>query len=112
MNWTLQLEEHYELNVGLLGELQVNQRLVEKGWHPVRLDTAQMAVNHRDRVLIQVKTTLGEDHSHTGHLGLNRPPFFVQRYKLQNSTSEESNLPEYNHPKIFENTTTERPSDF
>ncbi len=30
-------------NVGLLGELQVEQRLVEMGWHPVRLDTGRMA---------------------------------------------------------------------
>ena len=64
------------LNVGLLGELQVEIRLVEEGWHPVRLDTAQMAVNadlfavrRRDRVAIQVKTTKGEGHSHAGFLG-------------------------------------------
>lgn len=51
-------------NVGLLGELQVEQRLVENAWHPVRLDTAQMASNadllaidRRQRVAIQVKTT-------------------------------------------------------
>ncbi|MGD0521021.1 MAG: hypothetical protein ABSA48_07175 [Terracidiphilus sp.] len=55
-----------ELNprVGLLGELEVEMRLVQKGWHPVRLDTAQMAsnadllaVNRKLRVSIQVKTT-------------------------------------------------------
>lgn len=64
------------LNVGLLGELQVEMRLVEEGWHPVRLDTAQMAVNadlfavkRRDRAAIQVKTTNGTGHSHAGHLG-------------------------------------------
>lgn len=64
------------LNVGLLGELQVEMRLVEEGWHPVRLDTAQMAVNadlfavrKRDRVAIQVKTTKGTGHSHAGFLG-------------------------------------------
>ena len=50
-------------NVGLLGELQVEQRLVEEGWHPVRLDTGRMAsnadllaVNRQHRVSIQVNT--------------------------------------------------------
>lgn len=64
------------LNVGLLGELQVEMRLVEEGWHPVRLDTAQMAVNadlfavrKSDRIAIQVKTTKGTGHSHAGFLG-------------------------------------------
>jgi hypothetical protein len=59
------------MNVGLLGELQVEERLVENGWHPIRLDTAQMAsnadllaLNSRQRVSIQVKTTNGSDHSH------------------------------------------------
>lgn len=52
--------------VGLLGELEVELRLVQEGWHPVRLDTAQMASNadliaidDRHRVSIQVKTTDG-----------------------------------------------------
>ena len=31
--------------VGRLGELLVEQQLIERGWHPVRLDTAQMASN-------------------------------------------------------------------
>src|SRR5262245_12696609 len=60
-----------EVNVGRLGELQVEERLVENGWHPIRFDTAQMAsnadllaVNSRQRVFIQVKTTNGNDHSH------------------------------------------------
>ncbi len=64
------------VNVGLLGELQVETRLVEQGWHPVRLDTAQMAVNAdlfavkgRKRVALQVKSTKGTDHSHAGFLG-------------------------------------------
>jgi hypothetical protein len=64
------------INVGLLGELQVEQRLVEEGWHPVRLDTAQMAINadlfavkQRLRVAIQVKTTKATGHSHAGFIG-------------------------------------------
>jgi len=51
-------------NLGLLGELRVEAALVEHGWHPVRLDTAQMAsnadlfaINREKRVSIQVKTT-------------------------------------------------------
>lgn len=60
------LQETDELNprIGLLGELEVEMQLVERGWHPVRLDTAQMAsnadllaVNRQLRVSIQVKTT-------------------------------------------------------
>jgi hypothetical protein len=60
------------MNVGLLGELQVEQQLVERGWHPVRLDTGRMAanadllaINRRRRVAIQVKTTAGSGHSHS-----------------------------------------------
>jgi hypothetical protein len=63
------------MNTGLLGELQVEERLVENGWHPIRLDTAQMAsnadllaINRRQRVSIQVKTTNGSDHSHADAL--------------------------------------------
>lgn len=63
--------------IGLLGELQVEQRLVEQGWHPVRLDTAQMAsnadlmaVNREHRVSIQVKTTdAAKQHRHSQWLG-------------------------------------------
>ena len=51
-------------SIGLLGELDVERRLVQEGWHPVRLDTAQMASNadllavkREKRVAIQVKTT-------------------------------------------------------
>lgn len=66
-----------EENTGLLGELQVEQRLVENGWHPVRLDTAQMAsnadllaINKKHRVSIQVKTTNSvKKHSHRDCLG-------------------------------------------
>jgi hypothetical protein len=53
--------------VGLLGELAVEMQIVRHGWHPVRLDTAQMAsnadliaVNKKLRVAIQVKTTNAE----------------------------------------------------
>ena len=63
-------------NVGLLGELQVEQRLVENGWHPVRLDTGSMAsnadlmaINKRHRVSLQVKTTTGKGHRHSHSLG-------------------------------------------
>jgi hypothetical protein len=64
-------------NVGLLGELQVEQRLVESGWHPVRLDTGSMAANadllamdRRKRVSIQVKSTdASSGHSHAHCLG-------------------------------------------
>lgn len=50
--------------VGLLGELEVELRLAIECWHPVRLDTAQMAsnadllaVNRHRRIAIQVKTS-------------------------------------------------------
>lgn len=53
--------------IGLLGELAVEMQLVQRGWHPVRLDTAQMAsnadliaVNRQHRISIQVKTTNAE----------------------------------------------------
>ena len=36
---------HLGKMVGRLGELLVEQQLLERGWHPVRLDTAQMASN-------------------------------------------------------------------
>lgn len=64
-------------NIGLLGELRVELRLVEQGWHPVRLDTGRMAsnadllaVNRKQRVSIQVKTTdANGGHSHSKSLG-------------------------------------------
>ena len=65
-----------ELNprVGLLGELAVEMQIVQRGWHPVRLDTAQMAsnadliaVNRQRRVSIQVKTTNAET-QHNGNV--------------------------------------------
>ena len=62
-----------DFRVGRIGELLVELQLVERGWHPVRLDTAQMAanadllaINREKRVSIQVKTTNAEDkHSHS-----------------------------------------------
>ena len=38
-------EDQRSVRVGLLGELEVELQLVLQGWHPVRLDTAQMASN-------------------------------------------------------------------
>ena len=63
--------------VGLLGELEVELMLVRQGWHPVRLDTGQMASNadllaisREHRVCIQVKTTDSDKgHSHSQWLG-------------------------------------------
>jgi len=63
--------------VSLLGELEVELRLVKHGWHPVRHDTAQMAsntdllaVNRQQRISIQVKTTdAAKGHSHSHSLG-------------------------------------------
>jgi hypothetical protein len=65
------------VNVGLLGELQAEAQLVMQGWHPIRLDTAQMAanadlvvVNRLKRVMIQVKTTDAKPtNSHRDFLG-------------------------------------------
>jgi hypothetical protein len=56
--------EELSPRIGLLGELEVEMQIIQQGWHPVRLDTAQMAsnadllaVNRQRRVSIQVKTT-------------------------------------------------------
>ncbi len=61
---TLKGVEELNPRIGLLGELAVEMQIVQHGWQPVRLDTAQMAsnadliaVNRRRRVSIQVKTT-------------------------------------------------------
>ena len=70
-------EDQIQARVGLLGELEVEMQIVRNGWHPVRLDTAQMAsnadliaVNRRQRVSIQIKTTDAEKkHSHSKWLG-------------------------------------------
>jgi hypothetical protein len=69
--------EKYDFKVGRLGELLVEQQLVEKGWHPVRLDTSQMAanadllaINKAKRISIQVKTTNAfHKHAHSDFLG-------------------------------------------
>jgi hypothetical protein len=75
--------------VGLLGELEVEIRLVQNGWHPVRLDTAQMAsnadllaVNRQHRVSIQVKTTdTHKQHSHSQWLGFGYSTGYVREKK-------------------------------
>ena len=66
--------------VGRLGELLVEQQLLERGWHPVRLDTAQMASNadllaikEKCRVSLQVKTTnVKSKHSHSQSLSFGK----------------------------------------
>lgn len=64
---------------GRLGKLLVEQQLRERGWYPVRLDTAQMAVNanivalnRERRVSLQVKTTDAKTtkHSHSNSVSL------------------------------------------
>lgn len=81
------------LAIGRLGEVLVEQQLLERGWHPVRLDTAQMAsnadlvaINGQSRVSMQVKTTDAKlrPHSHSDHFFfghsrgylLDKKPFF------------------------------------
>ncbi|MDF0584954.1 hypothetical protein [Bradyrhizobium yuanmingense] len=63
-----------EAKIGLLGELAVELQLAKHGWHPVRLDTAQMASNAdliaikgKRRVTIQVKTTDFEKQRRSGN---------------------------------------------
>lgn len=75
--------------VGLLGELEVEIQLVERKWHPVRLDTAQMAanadllaVNRQQRTFIQVKTTNAyKEHSHSKCLGFGYSTDYIQKKK-------------------------------
>lgn len=70
-------DEPKSSKVGLLGELEVELMLVRQGWHPVRLDTGQMASNadllaisREHRVCIQVKTTNGDkQRNHSQWLG-------------------------------------------
>jgi|GEM_PF-2512984 len=65
------------MNIGLLGELEVEAQLVLHGWHPIRLDSAQMAanadliaINRTKRIMIQVKATNGlQSNSHGDFLG-------------------------------------------
>jgi hypothetical protein len=61
---TIGVNDDVSPRTGLLGELEVELRLVKNGWHPVRLDTNQMAANadllavkKLKRVSIQIKTT-------------------------------------------------------
>ena len=66
-----------KINYGLLGELYVEACIVREGWHPVRLNAAQLAANADlfairglNRVSIQVKTTEGASaHSHSNSVG-------------------------------------------
>ena len=77
------------MNIGLLGELQVEIKLVEQGWHPLRLDSAQMAsnadllaVNKRQRISIQVKTTdASRKHSHSDFLGFGYSTAYLRDHK-------------------------------
>lgn len=86
------IEQEVSPRIGLLGELELELQLVRNGWHPVRLDTAQMASNadllaidKKRRVSIQVKTTdAGKQHRHrqwlqfgysTGYLRDGKPIF-------------------------------------
>jgi hypothetical protein len=70
-------QEDTDFKVGRLGELLVEQKLIENGWHSVRLDTAQfaanadlIAVNRSRRVLLQVKTTNAmRKHAHSHCIG-------------------------------------------
>jgi len=76
-----------KLQVGLLGELLVEQKLAEMGWHPVRLDgrhtapnTDLLAVRGQQRVSIQVKTTSGAgSHSHSDCYHFGNASAFLRR---------------------------------
>ena len=75
--------------VGRLGELLVEQQLIERGWHPVRLDTAQMASNAdllaikgKYRVSLQVKTTNAKsEHSHSQSLSFGYATGYLRDHK-------------------------------
>jgi len=72
-------------NIGLLGELAVETELVYREWHPVRLDTAQMAANadmiaikRHKKVSIQVKTTDAiTQHTHSKAFGFGRAKAYL-----------------------------------
>ena len=74
---------------GRLGELLVEQQLRERGWYPVRLDTAQMAVNadivalnRERRVSLQVKTTDAKTgHSHSNSVGFGYATAYLREGK-------------------------------
>lgn len=92
-------EEIGDLAVGRLGELEVELELVKQGWHPVRLDTAQMAANAdlpalsgRHRVSIQVKATNAiKKHSHREWLSFGYSTNYV-RHKRSIFNSKPSPL--------------------
>jgi len=71
---------------GLLGELLVELKLVERGWHVVRLNARQLSVNTDliaikgdHRISIQVKTTDGAGkHSHANSLHLGRASAYLR----------------------------------
>ena len=74
---------------GRLGELLVEQQLLERGWYPVRLDTAQMAanadivaLNRERRVSLQVKTTDAKTgHSHSNSVGFGYATAYLREGK-------------------------------
>ena len=73
-------------NIGRLGELAVETELVYREWHPVRLDTAQMAANadmiaiqRHKKVSIQVKTTDAIiSHTHSKAFGFGRAEAYLK----------------------------------
>lgn len=61
--------------IGLLGELEVEKHLIINHWHPVRLNTSQVAANidllairDTNKVSIQIKTTNACGHSHANYM--------------------------------------------
>lgn len=63
------------MDIGLLGELATEIRLVEQGWSVQRLDTSRMAPNADliaikgyQRISLQTKTTGAKGHSHKDYL--------------------------------------------
>lgn len=68
-----------KLDIGLIGELLVELKLAELGWHPIRLDSRRAAANAdlialrgAERTVIQVKTShaqTGGSHPYSLHLG-------------------------------------------
>lgn len=87
MNVSAENSENYDFKVGRLGELLVEQQLIEKGWHSVRLDTSQMAanadllaINRAKRISIQVKTTNAfHKHAHSDFLGFGYATSYLQK---------------------------------
>lgn len=81
-------------NIGLLGELAVEIELVYKEWHPVRLDTAQMAANadiiaikRHQKVSIQVKTTDAiTRHTHSNTFGFGRADGYLNTRETETVT--------------------------